>query len=275
MDTNQQQNATEEAFENLDVSGVSELTIVACFVAIFALILLVKVYSTFRPIERSEWESTLDDMINGYDLSLPEEVQAYELLKTKLFAGQVLEMEAADDEDGEEDEEPAPLDPKKLHPNELKEICAALFKRALADIPLAGKLQSDSAGMSRLKRSDILRDAAFDSFKGAESVIEKEIKRVQKEAQFLKPELNWGKSIFSQASQLYSQMKSKNRLIEKEKRDVADAKRLVQQKKDMEEAELLRTEKKRAKAIKDLIEQENGNEKKDSSSPVVGSKKKN
>ena len=49
-----------------------------------------------------------------------------------------------------------------------KALAAALFKRAIAVVPLAAKVQTDTYGMNRLKRSDVLKDSAFNSFSSAE-----------------------------------------------------------------------------------------------------------
>lgn len=230
----------------------SELEITAWFVATLSIVLLVKVFFTFRPVERSPWESTLDDMINGYELSLPKEVGDYEKLKAQLAK---------------------PL--SAITPDERKGLCAALFKRAMADVPLASKLQNDSHGMTRLKRSDVLRDAAFDSFKGAEAVIDREIKAVQKEALALKPGMNWGKDIFPQAASLYRKMNAQKQEAEEQAKADVEKKRLMQEKEAMDSAEVTREDKKRAKAIAALMGQEGDEAAMAASGPSTGSKKKN
>lgn len=126
-----------------------------------------------------------------------------------------------------------------------KDLQAALFRRALAVIPLAQRVQSDNHGMQRLKRSDVLRDSAFQSFQYAETILEREIAEVQQEALRLRPTTNWNEQIYPQAAHLYHNMKIKEAQVEAEKKAAAAA-----------EAEKVREEKKRQKALEDLMKDE-------------------
>lgn len=79
-------------------------------------------------------------MINGFDFELPEEVEMYR--KTK-----------------------------EEHASETEVCFQALFRRAVADIPLIRKIQSESAGIQRLKKNDILKDGSYLSYKLAEVIL--------------------------------------------------------------------------------------------------------
>lgn len=115
----------------------TELAIGALSLTCIALFLLYQVYLNFRPTEKSEWESHLDSMINGYDIQLPKEVTDYKELISS-------------------------------NTQDKKQLCTALLKRAISIIPLANRVQGETNGMERLSRKDMLRDDAFHSFKHAE-----------------------------------------------------------------------------------------------------------
>ena len=198
-----------------------ELKVGAILVTFVALGLLGKIFLNLRPKDFTSWDKRLDDMINGYELTLPPETLEYKKLKAS----------------GKGDK---------------KALCALLFRRAISLIPLANRLQGDAYGMNRLKRSDILRDAAFNSFSVAEEMIEREIKEVQAEAQALRPDISWGQSIFPQAAQLFQQMKQKEAQKAKEAQEAANKANMEKNKKDLEALEA----KKREDALRDLLKDE-------------------
>ena len=60
----------------------TELQIAAFVVAFLAIGLLVQVFMTLRPEERSEMDAGLDDIINGYDFQVPPEFAAYKKMSS-------------------------------------------------------------------------------------------------------------------------------------------------------------------------------------------------
>lgn len=199
----------------------TELQLAAVFMTFITLMILGKVLFTFRPQPKSAFDMKLDQMINGFNLSLPQEVEEYEKIAAE-------------------------------HPNDTKILGNALMRRAIADIPLFYRLQNESQGMDRLKRNDILKDAAFHSFEMAEKVIENELKAVKTEANRLRPNQQWGKQILPQAMQFY------RHLQEKEQREQELKKKALAQKQQehddaiAKEAEVAREEKKRQKVLEML-----------------------
>ena len=57
------------------------LRLVAVIVAMFATMLLMKVYERMKPKVYGRWDASLQNMINGYDFKLPKESHDYRKLK--------------------------------------------------------------------------------------------------------------------------------------------------------------------------------------------------
>jgi hypothetical protein len=117
--------------------ALTELQIVAGVITALTLALLAVTVKVWWPKKVDEEEASLDAMINGFDFELPEEVDQYRQFKEE-------------------------------HPDDVDACFQALFRRAVADIPLIRKIQSESAGIQRLKKNDILKDGSFLSYKMAE-----------------------------------------------------------------------------------------------------------
>ena len=210
---------------------MTALQTVAVGVALVAFGLLASVLYSFRPQKKTKWEAALHGMINGYALQMPKEVAEYKSIKASNTATE-------------------------------KELHAALFRRALALIPITYRLQSDSFGMRRLQRSDVLRDAAFQSFERAEQLVNAEIAEVQKEASVLRPDIRWGETIYGQAAGLYQNMQAKEMQAKREAEAAAAAKARETEKRVQDEAAKKREEKQREKAIADLLKEETASSKK-------------
>uniref|UniRef100_M4C0N7 Uncharacterized protein n=1 Tax=Hyaloperonospora arabidopsidis (strain Emoy2) TaxID=559515 RepID=M4C0N7_HYAAE len=127
------------------------------------------------PQKTDDVDESLQAMINGFDFALPEEVEEYRQGK------------AAHGDDGDK-------------------CFQLLFRRAVADIPLIRKIQSESSGIQRLKKNDILKDGSYLSYKLAEELINEEINDVRREAEELKPGEGWPDRIFPQAVQFMNQI---------------------------------------------------------------------
>lgn len=136
--------------------AVLELQIVAGIVTALAIALAMLAVRVMYPRKVDEIDESLEAMINGFDFELPEEVEMYHKVKEE-------------------------------HPDEPDVVFNMLFRRAVADIPLIRKIQSESAGIQRLKKNDILKDGSFLSYKFAEEMINEEINDVRREAEELKP----------------------------------------------------------------------------------------
>lgn len=136
--------------------AVLELQIVAGLVTALAIALAMFAVRVMYPKKVDEIDESLEAMINGFDFELPEEVEMYHKVKEE-------------------------------HPDEPEVVFNMLFRRAVADIPLIRKIQSESAGIQRLKKNDILKDGSFLSYKFAEEMINEEINDVRREAEELKP----------------------------------------------------------------------------------------
>ncbi|KAG9413138.1 hypothetical protein AC1031_016162 [Aphanomyces cochlioides] len=178
---------------------VSAVEWVALAVLLFSLFLVYTAVSAMRPKKGAEGDDMLEEMINGFDFTLPPQIEEYRALKEKA--------------------------PENLTEEDLKTLCSALFRRAVADIPLIRRIQTEAQGMHRLKTNDLIKDGSYMSFKLAEEMIGEEIKEVREEAQALQPEENWGESIFAQAVQFINHMSEQEELAEQKKRQAeADAK---------------------------------------------------
>ena len=135
---------------------LTDLQIVAIVVTAVTAVLLFLAARVLMPQKTDDVDESLQAMINGFDFALPEEVEQYRQGK----------VDHADDSD----------------------MCfQLLFRRAVADIPLIRKIQSESSGIQRLKKNDILKDSSFLSYKLAEEMINDEINDVRREAEELKP----------------------------------------------------------------------------------------
>lgn len=133
-----------------------ELQIVAGLVTALAVALAAFAVRVMFPKKVGESDESLDAMINGFDFELPEEVELFRKFKEE-------------------------------QPEDVDAVFNMLFRRAVADIPLIRKIQSESAGIQRLKRNDIIKDGSFLSYKFAEEMINEEINDVRREAEELKP----------------------------------------------------------------------------------------
>uniref|UniRef100_K3XA85 Preprotein translocase subunit Sec66 n=1 Tax=Globisporangium ultimum (strain ATCC 200006 / CBS 805.95 / DAOM BR144) TaxID=431595 RepID=K3XA85_GLOUD len=155
--------------------ALAELQIVAGLVTALAVGLLLLAVRVMYPKKVDDVDESLEAMINGFDFELPEEIEMYRKVKEE-------------------------------HPDEPDVVFNMLFRRAVADIPLIRKIQSESAGIQRLKKNDILKDGSFLSYKMAEELINEEINDVRREAEELKPGEGWPDKIFPQAVQFMNHM---------------------------------------------------------------------
>ncbi|CAH0487555.1 unnamed protein product [Peronospora farinosa] len=154
---------------------LTDLQIVAIIVTGVTAALLILAARVLMPQKTDDVDESLQAMINGFDFALPDEIEQYRQGK---------------------------LD----HPED-KDLCfQLLFRRAVADIPLIRKIQSESSGIQRLKKNDILKDSSFLSYKLAEEMINEEINDVRREAEELKPGEGWPDKIFPQAVQFMNQV---------------------------------------------------------------------
>ncbi|ETV87641.1 hypothetical protein H257_01144 [Aphanomyces astaci] len=177
---------------------VSAVEWVAVGVLVFALFLVYSAVNAMRPKKSAEGDDILEEMINGFDFTLPAQIEEYRALKEKA--------------------------PEVLTEEDMKTLCSALFRRAVADIPLIRRIQTEAQGMHKLKTNDLIKDGSYMSFKLAEEMIGEEIKEVREEAQALQPQDNWGESIFAQAVQFINHMSEQEELAEQKKRQAeADA----------------------------------------------------
>ncbi|ETI33123.1 hypothetical protein F441_20049 [Phytophthora nicotianae CJ01A1] len=154
---------------------LTDLQIVAIAVTGVTLVLLIMAARVLLPKKTDEVDESLQAMINGFDFALPEEVEQYRKGKEE-------------------------------HPEDTDKCFQLLFRRAVADIPLIRKIQSESSGIQRLKKNDILKDGSFLSYKLAEEMINEEINDVRREAEELKPGEGWPDKIFPQAVQFMNQI---------------------------------------------------------------------
>ncbi|RHY35428.1 hypothetical protein DYB32_000097 [Aphanomyces invadans] len=171
---------------------VSAVEWVAIGVFVFAVFLVYCAVKAMRPKKGAEGDDILEEMINGFDFTLPPQIEEYRALKEKA--------------------------PAVLAEEDMKTLCSALFRRAVADIPLIRRIQTEAQGMHRLKTNDLIKDGSYMSFKLAEEMIGEEIKEVREEAQALQPQDNWGESIFAQAVQFINHMSEQEELAEQKKR---------------------------------------------------------
>ncbi|KAF1773296.1 Translocation protein Sec66 [Phytophthora cactorum] len=135
---------------------LTDLQIVTIVVTGVTAALLIMAARVLLPKKTDEVDESLQAMINGFDFALPEEVEQYRKGKEE-------------------------------HPDDTDKCFQLLFRRAVADIPLIRKIQSESSGIQRLKKNDILKDGSFLSYKLAEEMINDEINDVRREAEELKP----------------------------------------------------------------------------------------
>ncbi|DAZ96561.1 TPA: hypothetical protein N0F65_011785 [Lagenidium giganteum] len=155
--------------------AVTELQIAAGVVSAFVFALMAFAIRVMYPKKTSDVDQSLEAMINGFDFELPEEVEMYRAFKEE-------------------------------HTDDVDACFNMLFRRAVADIPLIRKIQSESSGIQRLKKNDILKDGSFMSYKYAEELINEEINDVRREAEELKPGEGWPDKIFPQAVQFLNHM---------------------------------------------------------------------
>ncbi|CEG47683.1 Sec62/63 complex, subunit Sec66 [Plasmopara halstedii] len=154
---------------------LTDLQIIAVIVTGVTAVLVYMAARVLMPQKTDEVDESLQAMINGFDFALPEEVELYRKGKEE-------------------------------HPDDLDKCFQLLFRRAVADIPLIRKIQSESSGIQRLKKNDILKDGSYLSYKLAEELINDEINEVRKEAEELKPGEGWPDKIFPQAVQFMNQL---------------------------------------------------------------------
>ncbi|TDH71530.1 hypothetical protein CCR75_002173 [Bremia lactucae] len=154
---------------------LTDLQLIAVLVTGVTAVLLIMATRVLLPQKSDESDESLQAMINGFDFALPDEVELYRKGKEE-------------------------------HPDDTDKCFQLLFRRAMADIPLIRKIQSESSGIQRLKKNDILKDGSFLSYKFAEELINDEINEVRKEAEELKPGENWPDKIFPQAVQFMNQL---------------------------------------------------------------------
>lgn len=117
--------------------ALTELQIVAGLVTLATLALLAMAARVMMPKKTSEIDQSLEAMINGFDFQLPDEVELYRKAKIE-------------------------------NAGKTDVVFNMLFRRAVADIPLIRKIQSESQGIQKLKKNDILKDGSFLSYKLAE-----------------------------------------------------------------------------------------------------------
>ena len=170
---------------------LTTLELVALAIGVAALVLVFSVVKVLRAKKTGEGDDMLESMINGFDFVLPPQVDEFRQLKEKV--------------------------PEQMNEETMKILCSALFRRAVADIPLIRKIQTEAQGMHRLKTNDLIKDGSFMSFKMAEEMIGEEIKDVREEANALQPQDNWGDSIFAQAVQFINHMSEQEQLAEQKK----------------------------------------------------------
>ncbi|KAG7388964.1 hypothetical protein PHYBOEH_007657 [Phytophthora boehmeriae] len=154
---------------------LTDLQLVAIAVTGVTFVLLIMAARVLMPKKTDEIDESLQAMINGFDFALPEEVEQYRKGKAE-------------------------------HPTDTDKCFQLLFRRAVADIPLIRKIQSESSGIQRLKKNDILKDGSYLSYKLAEEMINEEINEVRREAEELKPGEGWPDKIFPQAVQFMNQV---------------------------------------------------------------------
>jgi len=154
---------------------LTELEIVAVLVTGVTLVLVMMAARVLMPQKTNDVDESLQAMINGFDFALPEEVEQYRQGKAE-------------------------------HPEDKDQCFQLLFRRAVADIPLIRKIQSEGSGIQRLKKNDILKDSSYLSYKLAEEMINEEINDVRRESEELKPGGGWPDKIFPQAVQFMNQV---------------------------------------------------------------------
>ncbi|CCI50543.1 hypothetical protein ABG067_006373 [Albugo candida] len=154
---------------------LSELEVTAIIVAITTFSLLAFAIKVWFPKKKDKSDEYLDEIVNGFDVTIPEEAELYRKLKEE-------------------------------KPNDTEALFNMLFRRAVALVPLIRKVQSESVGIQRLRRNDILKDGSFINYKWAEELVTDEISEIRVEADFLKPGEGWADKIFPQAVQFLSHM---------------------------------------------------------------------
>ncbi|KAI9915147.1 hypothetical protein PsorP6_007188 [Peronosclerospora sorghi] len=154
---------------------LTDLQTIAIVVTGVTAVLLFMAARVLMPQKVDEVDESLQAMINGFDFALPEEVEEYRQGKAE-------------------------------HPEDTDKCFQLLFRRAVADIPLIRKIQSESSGIQRLKKNDILKDGSYLSYKLAEEMINDEINDVRRESEELKPGEGWPDKIFPQAVQFMNQL---------------------------------------------------------------------
>lgn len=163
------------SLSEFDVMVLTELQIAVAIVSVLSVALMFTAFRVWHPKKSSEMDQSLEAMINGFDFELPEEVELYRKFKE----------ENKDDRDA---------------------CFNMLFRRAVSDIPLIRKIQSESSGIQRLRKNDLLKEGSFMSYKMAEEIINEEINDVRREAEELKPGEGWPDKIFPQAVQFLNHM---------------------------------------------------------------------
>lgn len=128
-------------------------------------------------------------------------------------------------------EEPEETD-KEAREKWQKEISAILLRRAIMSLSLNMKINQDYRSYYMIYKSGINLDI-WSTVQKAKELIDKEIKVIQQEAEWLKP--GWGKMIFAQANQLRNHMLVKQKKMEAEKKKALEEE--LKKKKEAEQSE--------------------------------------
>lgn len=102
----------------------------------------------------------------------------------------------------------------------LKDISGVLMKRAIMSLSLNAKVTKDYSSYYMIYKSGVNLDI-WQSVKSAKELVEKELKVIQEEAEWLKP--GWGKVVFQQAQQLRIHMIRKQQAQMKQQQQKAVA----------------------------------------------------
>jgi len=89
------------------------------------------------------------------------------------------------------------------------------MKRAIADIPMVQRIQSESGGMNKLYSQSMCSAKQWRSYQAAEALVSAEVDEVRAEADELEP--GWSQNIWGQAMQYYKMLQ------QREQMDVAKA----------------------------------------------------
>lgn len=165
--------------------------------------------------------------VENYDFEYPAEVEAYEALKSE-------------------------------SPDDTEALKKALFKRALADVPIIRWFHQENMKYEQLAKSGQsgINETNFENFEMAHSTLQEEMETVQTEADELEPE--WSKRIWTEATQVYQYFLSEHRESmmsqERDRRMKEEAKKAKKSAKQREESKKRQEEKKRQDADKAMQE---------------------